>query len=190
MLLIYLFSTEKETVPSFIVRIVSLKYLFAKNKDFFRLAKKRKKGWWIFKAFSTKLMIVLFQTVQRFEPPHDKTNKTICAHSENSDQPGHPPSLISVFAVRNKKHWILGYPLSALRRLWSDRPDAQTDLSLRWAHRSFCWFCHEAAHFCRKKNRSSRSRQNGVNPSAKKLHVVNSLVKSWYLQPFKLSGLH
>ena len=23
---------------------------------------------------------------------------------------------------------------------------AQADLSLRWAHRSFCWFCHAAAH--------------------------------------------
>ena len=23
---------------------------------------------------------------------------------------------------------------------------AQADLSLRWAHRSFCWFCHSAAH--------------------------------------------
>ena len=21
--------------------------------------------------------------------------------------------------------------------------NAQADLSLRWAHRSFCWFCHE-----------------------------------------------
>ena len=27
------------------------------------------------------------------------------------------------------------------------RIDAQADLSLCWAHRSFCWFCHEAAHF-------------------------------------------
>ena len=35
--------------------------------------------------------------------------------------------------------------LSALRRLWSDWADAQADLSLRWAHRSFCWFCPEAA---------------------------------------------
>ena len=25
--------------------------------------------------------------------------------------------------------------------------DAQADLSLRWAHRSFCWFCHAACHF-------------------------------------------
>ena len=23
--------------------------------------------------------------------------------------------------------------------------DAQTDLSLRWVHMPFCWFCHEAA---------------------------------------------
>ena len=23
--------------------------------------------------------------------------------------------------------------------------DAQADLSLCWVHRSFCWFCHEAA---------------------------------------------
>ena len=29
---------------------------------------------------------------------------------------------------------------------WSDWADAQADLSLRWAQRSFCWFCHEAAH--------------------------------------------
>ena len=31
-----------------------------------------------------------------FEPPHDKTNKMACAHSEDSYQPGHPPSLIRV----------------------------------------------------------------------------------------------
>ena len=28
------------------------------------------------------------------EPPHDKTNKMACAPSEDSDQLGHPPSLI------------------------------------------------------------------------------------------------
>ena len=33
------------------------------------------------------------------EPPHDKTNKMIFAPSEDSDQPGHPPSLARVFAV-------------------------------------------------------------------------------------------
>ena len=32
------------------------------------------------------------------------------------------------------------------RRLCSDLGNAQADLSLRWAHMPFCWFCHEAAH--------------------------------------------
>ena len=48
-----------------------------------------------------------------FEPTRDKTNKKTCAPSEDSDQPGHPPSLIRVFAVRMKKAWVLSYPLSA-----------------------------------------------------------------------------
>ena len=68
--------------------------------------------------------------------------------SEDSDQPGHPPSLIRVFAVRMKKVWVLSYPLSAQQRLWSDEADGQADLSLRWAHMPLCRFCHEAAHLC------------------------------------------
>ena len=64
----------------------------------------------------------------------------MCAPSEDSDQPGHPPSLIRVFAVRMKNAWVLSYPLSALRRLWSDWVDAQADLSLRWAHTHFVGF--------------------------------------------------
>ena len=59
------------------------------------------------------------------EPPHDKT--------------------WSAWASTMKKAWVLSYPLSAQRRLWSDWADAQADLSLRWAHMSVCWFCHEAA---------------------------------------------
>ena len=35
----------------------------------------------------------------------NKTNKMTCAPSEDSNQPGHPPSLIRGFAVRMKKHW-------------------------------------------------------------------------------------
>ena len=38
---------------------------------------------------------------EAFEPPHDKSNKMTFAPSEDSDQPGHPPSLIRVFAVRS-----------------------------------------------------------------------------------------
>ena len=63
-----------------------------------------------------------------------------CAPSEDSDQLGHLPSRIRVFAVRMKKAWVLSYPLSAQRRLWSDWADAQADLSLRWAHSHFVGF--------------------------------------------------
>ena len=63
-----------------------------------------------------------------------------CAPSEDSDQPGHPPSLIRVFADRMKQAWVLSYPLSAQRRLWSDWADAQADLRLRWTHSHFVGF--------------------------------------------------
>ena len=79
------------------------------------------------------------------EPPHDKTNKMACAPSADSDQPGHPPSLIRVFAVRKKKAWVLSYPLSVKRGLWSDWANAQPDLNLRWAHMPLWCFCHKAA---------------------------------------------
>ena len=39
-------------------------------------------------------------------PPHDK-QQFGCAPSEDSDQPGHPPRMIRVFAVRMKKAWVL-----------------------------------------------------------------------------------
>ena len=68
-----------------------------------------------------------------YEPPHDKTDKMVCAPSEDSDQPGYPPSLIRVFAVRMTKAWVLNYPSSAQRRLWSEWADAQADLRFRWA---------------------------------------------------------
>ena len=75
-----------------------------------------------------------------------QNHKMPFAPSEDSDQPGHPPSLITVFAVRTKKAWFLSYPLSAQRRFWSDWADAQANLSLRWVHLSFCWFSRALAH--------------------------------------------
>ena len=70
-----------------------------------------------------------------------------CAPGEDSDQPGHPPSLIRVFAVRSMGSWGPKLSSCGQRRLWSDWADAQADLSLRRAHMPFCWFCHEAAQF-------------------------------------------
>ena len=74
------------------------------------------------------------------KPPHDKTNKMAYAPSEDSDQPGHPPSLIRVFAIRMKKASVLSYQLSAQKRFLSDWADAQADLSLHWAHTHFVGF--------------------------------------------------
>ena len=37
-----------------------------------------------------------------YGPPHNKTNKMTYAPSEDSDQPGNPPSLIRVFAMCSK----------------------------------------------------------------------------------------
>ena len=69
----------------------------------------------------------------------------VFAPNEYSDQSGHPLSLIRVFTVRMKNagssatYW-------AHCEDWSDWMDAPADLSLRWAQRPCCWFCHEAAH--------------------------------------------
>ena len=71
----------------------------------------------------------------------DKTNKIVCASSEDSDhRPVWSESLLSTW--RNfgtlPTHWMHS-------ELWSDWADAQADPSLRWAHRSFCQFCQALA---------------------------------------------
>ena len=68
-----------------------------------------------------------------------------CAPSKDSDQPGHPPSLIRVFTVSMKKAWVLSYPLSAQRKLiWVGGCTGWSEPSL--GAQSLCWFCHVAAH--------------------------------------------
>ena len=110
-----------------------------------------------------------------YEPPQTHQNRqNDCAPSQDSDQSGHPPSLIRVFAVRSMgsyqyidycvaSHVVIcncitwemnkfGIPakdpsfLHADSEDCSDWADAQGDLSLRWVHMPFCWFCHEMAH--------------------------------------------
>ena len=75
----------------------------------------------------------------KYEPPHDKTNKVHVRPAKTQISLGIRP-VWSVFAVRMKTDWVLSYPLSAQRRLWSDWADAQADLSLRWAHTHFVGF--------------------------------------------------
>ena len=49
----------------------------------------------------TKIILFL-DGANLFELPHDKTNKMMCTPSEDSGQPGHPPSLISLHCVLNR----------------------------------------------------------------------------------------
>ena len=80
----------------------------------------------------------------KIEPRHDKTNKMIRAPSEDSDQPGHPPSLIRVSAVRLKQTWVLSYQQCTAKTLirpggcpgWSESSLGTKVILL---------FCHEVA---------------------------------------------
>ena len=54
---------------------------------------------YIFFMLPFLICVLIFKLKTKYEPPHDKTNKMACAPSKDSDQPGHPPSLIRVFAV-------------------------------------------------------------------------------------------
>ena len=64
----------------------------------------------------------LFQSI--IEQKHDKTNKMSCVPSEDSDQPGHPSSLIIVFAVLSMGSQGPKASTSGQRRLWLDWVDS------------------------------------------------------------------
>ena len=83
-------------------------------------------------CFEVRFYIHFFH-VSPYEPPHDKTNKMACTPSEDSDRPGHPPSLIS-FHCQHEESLVLSYPLTAQRRLWLDCADVQADQSSLGAH--------------------------------------------------------
>ena len=69
------------------------------------------------------------------------TKWPVCPAKTWSDQSGYSPRLISVFAV-----FALG--THKAHKEGSDLTRyAQADLSLRWAHRSLCWFCHALAQY-------------------------------------------
>ena len=58
---------------------------------------------------------------------------------------GIPPVWAESLQLHLMGSWEPNVSSCGQRRLWSDWVDAQADLSLCWAQRSFCWFCHEAA---------------------------------------------
>ena len=83
----------------------------------------------------------------QFEPPHDKTNEIHVHPAKTQISLGICPvwSESSLCA-----QWVHVAKDPSFRHAdsedWSDWADAQADLSLRWAHLPFRWFCHEAAH--------------------------------------------
>ena len=68
-----------------------------------------------------------------------------CEPREDSHHPRHLPSLTRVFAVHSLGSEGPKLSSCGQQRLWSDRADAQADLSLCWAHMPFCRFCHTLA---------------------------------------------
>ena len=99
----------------------------------------------------SELFTSVVDLVNAHPPPTDKClirwqltlSKTLWAASWQNEQNG-MSSMISVFAVRIKKAWVLSYPLSAHRRLirLGGRPGwSESSLGAQ----SFCWFCHETA---------------------------------------------
>ena len=68
-----------------------------------------------------------------------------CAPSEDSYQPGHPPSLIRVLAVRSigRTQGFFMQTAKTLIRLGGCQDWSESSLG---GH-SFCWVCHVAAHF-------------------------------------------
>ena len=95
----------------------------------------------------------------------------VCAPSDNSDQPGHPPSLISVFAVRMKKAWSLATH-RAHSEDWSDWASSPGWSLSSLGTQPFCWFCHEAAHFYWQYS-SFWSEGRRIEPSSVSLHDNN-----------------
>ena len=83
--------------------------------------------------------------VGTFYLPDDKTNNMTVRPAKTQISLGiHPiwsESLLSAwrYIASSATHW-------AHCEDWPDWADAQADLSLRWAHRPYCLFCHEAAH--------------------------------------------
>ena len=86
----------------------------------------------------------MLSTSELNEPPHDKTNKMTVRWAKTQISLGICPvwSESSLCA-----HWVAKEPgfLHADSEDWSNWMDAQADLSLRWVHKPFCWFCHEGA---------------------------------------------
>ena len=121
-------------------------------------------------AFSSELSVFLLLNLlihcqSTNEPPDDKTNKMVCAPSEDSNQPGHPPSLIRVFAVRAMGSWGSNVSSCGQRRLWSD-----------WRMPRLIWvFAGRTGHFVGFVMRRRKS-YNGLILLEKKIKYISAVL--------------
>ena len=83
-----------------------------------------------------RVILLVLSCSSSFEPRHDKTNKMSVHPAKTQISLGICPA----WSESSLSAWVFSYPLSAQRRLWSDRVDAQADLSLRWVHSHFVGF--------------------------------------------------
>ena len=86
---------------------------------------------------------------RQYEPAHDKTCNKTCATSEDSDQPAHPRSLISVFSDHMCILKPPGFPKRDEGETLPYWMYVHADLSLCWSHRSYCRFCCAPDHLVR-----------------------------------------
>ena len=70
------------------------------------------------------------------------------------------------------------------RRLRSDCADAQSDLSLRWSHKSYCRFCRALAHMYRVLIRSAVERYIFKEKYEKYRYFFSCLILSYDSGPF------
>ena len=83
---------------------------------------------------------VLYITFLSNELPHEKPTKWHVRPAKTQIRPVWSESSLPTWRNLGSlvTHW-------AHSKDWSDWMNAQADLSLRWAHMPFCWFCQEAA---------------------------------------------
>ena len=102
----------------------------------------------ISKTHVPSLLIHTYLMLSSFHPTRPyigNSNKVIWAAAGKTKWSVHPVWSESSLCAQ----WVAKDPgfFHADSEGWSDWADAQADLSLCWAHRSFCWLCHAAAHF-------------------------------------------
>ena len=83
--------------PLFLILILILIHSFVFKRELFTWLSTSVASWCVY-----CFLISCLGRIRTFEPQNDKTNTLTCAPSKDSDQHGHPPSLISLHCALNR----------------------------------------------------------------------------------------